>query len=178
MVCISLSHWLVLSSWVCVCVCVCVSVCPGKISFYVCSHQLFMVPTVCNMTNATCKFKTCKNARVESYDDKTFYGDPRPSLWQWRAKADSSHIERQNRLHPRQRKRTSKAVVEKLSDSKLRSMQLLHVTSTRAHAIFVANSILAITPVSIYIRCARTPYADTFVHVHVLAVDLSYVTRN
>ena len=44
------------------------------------------------MTNA--RFVTCGFARVESY---TFHDDPRPSLWQWRALANSSHIDR---LHP------------------------------------------------------------------------------
>ena len=36
-----------------------------------------------------------KNALVEVMTVNTVHGDPRPSLWQWRAPADSSHVERQ-----------------------------------------------------------------------------------
>ena len=51
----------------------------------------------------------------------TFQGDPRLSLWRWRATADSSHIERQIRSHSQTAKANEQAaVVEKLSALKLR----------------------------------------------------------
>ena len=43
----------------------------------------------------------------------TFHGDPRLSLWQWRAPAESSHIERKIRSTPRQQKRTSMLLLSK-----------------------------------------------------------------
>ena len=50
---------------------VCLSVCPGKISFYVCLRQLFVVPTVYIWQMLDLKrVDFAKNARVESYDDK------------------------------------------------------------------------------------------------------------
>ena len=61
------------SSWVCVSVCVsvCLCVCLGKISFYVCSHQPVMVPTVCiRQILGLKRVDFTKNARIESYGDK------------------------------------------------------------------------------------------------------------
>ena len=54
-----------------VCVSVCLCVCPGKISFYVRSHQPVMVPTVCiRQILGLKRVDFTKNARVESYGDK------------------------------------------------------------------------------------------------------------
>ena len=62
-----------------------------------------------------------KNAQVESYYEKyTFHGDPRPSLWRWRAQAGRSRGKFDRTL--RQRKRTSKLLSSKnfLSKAKKR----------------------------------------------------------
>ena len=69
----------------------------------------------------------------------TFHGDPRPSLWRWRAPADSSHIERQFeiRSHPQTAKTNEKAttaaykLLSSPSAQKLRSV-VLHVTCMHA----------------------------------------------
>ena len=77
-----------------------VSVFPGKINFYVCSHEPVTVPTICISQMLGLK---CADFAKNTWDDiNTFHCDPRPSLklWQWRAPADSCNIERQNRSHP------------------------------------------------------------------------------
>ena len=98
----------------------------------------------------------------------TFHGDPRPSLWRWRAPADSSHIERQIRSHPQTAKMNEYKllyILEKLSALKLRSV-VLHVMCTRAHTRNIL--VLAIeTPTS---RCAiRGP-----IWACVLAIGLGF----
>ena len=69
-----------------------------------------------------------KNARVESYDDK--YLDPRPSLWRWRASADSSHIETNSIAPPDSENERVSCCHRKPFCSKAKNVGL-HVTCTR-----------------------------------------------
>ena len=96
-----------------------------------------------------------------NYDDKiTIHGDPRPSLWKWRAPADRSlmHGEASSIAPPASAKEWVKPI---------RSIAKHDASCFSSHSIFVANIILAITPMY---KSVRYTYADTSVCACALAI--------
>ena len=109
----------------------------------------------------------------------SFHGDPRLSLWSWRAPARKiSHSEAKLIAPIHCENEQVSGCVEKLSGSKLG--MVLHVTCTRANAInifLVANSILVRSYLYYTSRCALDTYIRGHICTCVLAIVLSFVTH-